>query len=533
LAASNIAGKIGSGSDAMNLISILSRAVDRHGERSAVACCGVDFSYAEFGWRVAGLAAALQKLGVGPGAPLAMLHRNCHRYLEAYFAAAALEAMFVPLNYRLGDAELAAILTDSEAGCLIAEARFLGRAQGALAELPPAARPRLIRAGGAKSDYESLIAAAEKAALPEPATAAERAAQLYYTSGSTGAPKGVILTHGNVASHSRAAIEELALSGRDTWLHAAPLFHLADAWATWAITWVGGRHVMLPDFEPELVFRAIAAEKVTVTNLVPTMLVGLVHHPDANAAALRSMRLILSGGAPMSLELLREVEALFPCEYVQTYGLTETSPYLTLSLLSDELRRLPPDDQRRYRAMTGRAMRDVELRVVDAEGEPVPMDGETVGEIVARGPTVSPGYFKRPEETEAAFRGGWLHTGDLATIDAEGYVLIVDRLKDVINSGGEKIHSIEVENALLSSAAVKEAAAIAVPDAKWGEAVLAVVVPKAERSCGEEEIIAHCRERLASFKVPRRVLFLDALPRTGSGKIDKRALREPYWGEGK
>ncbi len=514
----------------MHLAAILAEAARLHGERIALRCCGKTFSYAEFAERVGRLTRLLAGRGVGERAPLAMLSRNCHRYLEAYFAAAAAGAVFVPLNHRLSDVELTGILKDAGAGCLIVEDRFAARAEMALAALPASGRPELIVADHHDNcELERLMTAQVGGALTAPEFEADRPAQLYYTSGSTGAPKGVILTHGNVSAHARAAIAELSLTERDTWLHAAPLFHLADAWATWAITWVGGTHVMLPDFEPALAFGSIAEEAVTITNLVPTMLADLVHHPAADSAELASMRMILSGGAPMALDLLRKVEALFPCDYVQTYGLTETSPYLTFSLLSEKLKKLSPEAQQHYRAKTGRPMRGVEVKVVDAKGERVPADGESIGEIVARGPTVTPGYLGRPEETEAALRDGWLHTGDLATVDSEGYLLIVDRLRDVINSGGEKIHSIEVERALYAHSAVKEAAVIAVPDAKWGEAVLAVVVFKENQACAEPEIVAHCRDHLASFKVPKRVVFLDRLPRTGSEKIDKRTLREPYW----
>jgi len=236
----------------------------------------------------------------------------------------------------------------------------------------------------------------------------------------------------------------------------------------------------------------------------------------------------------MALELLKKVEALFPCEYVQTYGLTETSPYLTLSLLTDKLRSLSPAEQQRYRATTGRPMLGVELRVVDETGVPVPWDGKTVGEIVVRGPTISPGYFRQSAATAAAHRDGWLHTGDLARVDPEGYLTIVDRLKDVINSGGELVYSTEVEHALFSHPDVQEAAVVALPDPRLGETVHAEVVLKEDHSCTREDLLAHCREQLARFKVPRSLAIRESLPRTGSGKVDKKAIREPFWrGENK
>ena len=226
------------------------------------------------------------------------------------------------------------------------------------------------------------------------------------------------------------------------------MFHLADAWATWAITWVGGRHVMVGAFDPAAVFKTMAERKVTVTNLVPTMLNDLVNHPDSRDIRVTAFRLVMSGGAPISPQLVQRVIDTFRCEYVQTYGLTETSPYLTFSLLNEHLRHLPPDDQMRYRSMTGRPALGVELRLVDEEGNDVPADGCTVGEIIARGDRITPGYWRLPDATAEAFRDGWFHTGDLATVEGEGYFNIVDRKKEVILTGGELVYSTEVENAL-------------------------------------------------------------------------------------
>lgn len=513
-----------------NLAAILDRAAGRWGSRTAVVCGGRSFTYAEFAGRTGRLARCLKAEGVVGGSTLAMIHRNCHLVLEAYYAAAALGALFVPLNVRLSDREIASILADCEAPVLIAEARFLEVTLRAVELLAPDRRPRVIAAGGtADANLEELLEAALETDPLRPTGGGNDPAQLYYTSGSTGTPKGVILTHRNVAAHARAAANELELSSADVWLHAAPLFHLADAWAAWAVTLTGGHHVLMPEFDAAAAFDSIARNGVTITNLIPTMLNRLVHHEGADRAALSSMRRILSGGAPMALELLKKIEALFPCEYVQTYGLTETSPYLTLSLLTERLRALPAEEQQRYRATTGRPMRGVEVRVVDEEGRDVPRDGRTVGEIVARGPTVTPGYFRRPGETAAAFRDGWFHTGDLAHVEKEGYLTIVDRIKDVINTGGEIVYSTEVENALFAHPEVREAAVVAVPDDRWGEAIHAVVALEPGAGADGGALTAFCRERLAGFKVPRGIEFVAELPKTGSGKIDKKSLREPYW----
>lgn len=513
----------------MNLATILQRAARLHGTRCAVACCGHSFTYAELLARAEQLAGVLREEGAGPDAPAAIMHRNCHRYIEAYFAAALLGAVLVPLNNRLSAGELAAILGHSEAKVVLAEPDFISRAAEAAAALPEALRPVLLSHGAGRSGTEGRMEAFRGKPLVAALSRPDDAAQLYYTSGTTGDPKGVILTHGNVASHAMAAIAELGLSETDVWLHAAPLFHLADAWATWAITWVGGRHVIVKEFDPAVVFDVIASEGVTITNLIPAMLVKMVHHEGAVSGKLKSLRRILSGGAPMALELLKRIEKLFPCEYVQTYGLTETSPYLTFSLLKKELGSLPAGERQRFRATTGRPMIGVDLRVKDGKGRDIPWDNEAVGEIVVRGPTVTPGYHKNPAETNRAFRDGWFHTGDLACVGPEGYLTIVDRIKDVINTGGEQVYSTEVEQALYGHPQVREAAVIAVPHDLWGETIKAVVVLQQDAACTSRELAEFCGEKLASFKVPTSIDFRETLPRTGSGKIDKKALREPWW----
>jgi acyl-CoA synthetase (AMP-forming)/AMP-acid ligase II len=307
------------------------------------------------------------------------------------------------------------------------------------------------------------------------------------------------------------------------------MFHLADAWATFAVSFAGGRHSFLPRFSGGAAFDRIHRDGVTVTNMVPTMLNVMLHEDEASRRDLSSMRLLLSGGAPIAPELVQRLEALFGCTYAQTYGLTETSPYLTVSLPTPEVLELSEEEQARARARTGRPFGEIELKLVDDQGLDVPSDDESVGEILARGPWVFSGYWERPDETAAAFSDGWFRTGDLATRDAYGSFRIVDRKKDVILSGGETVYSTEVENALYTHQLVREAAVFGVPDEHWGEVVAAAVVRVpggTGRQLELEELIAHCRLFLAGYKVPRRIAFLEALPKTGSGKIQKRVLRE-------
>lgn len=531
-----------------SLWSLLVRAQDLFPSYPALAEPGSEASYAELYRAARSLAQFLTAGGVGRGERVAYLGVNSGAYLVSYFAAAGAGTVLVPLNHRLAPPELAAILVDAEARWVIADGeqeRALAATAVAGARLERVIWTNVAPTGGgatapagplgaATTTWEEATAGStrdggEGAGATLAPGGGDEVAQLYYTSGTTGRPKGVMLTHRNVWSHALGAIAELGLGPKDRWGHIAPLFHLADAWATFAITWVGGCHVIVPRFSPEAAFDALARERVTVTNLVPSMLNLMAKHPEATRWDLSAMRLLLSGGAPIAPSLVGALVALFGCEYVQTYGMTETSPYLTLSLPKPHLRGGPPEAELRVRARTGRPFATVELRVVDEAGQTVPRDDRTVGEIQVRGESVTPGYWNRPEETAAAFTTeGWLCTGDLAVWDAEGYVDIVDRKKDMILTGGENVYSTEVEHVLAAHEAVLEVAVVGVPDARWGEAVLAAVVLRPGREASPEVLMAFCRERLAGYKTPKRVELLPELPRTGSGKIRKAALRERF-----
>jgi fatty-acyl-CoA synthase len=476
------------------------------------------FTYTQALCRARGLARFLASRGLRQGDRVSILDDNSHVFFEAYFAAAGLGAILNPLNTRLAAREIAAILEDAGSRFLIAGERFADLAKAVL----KAPLEGVLYTG---EPYERAIGSCGGDFDPAP-VAEDDVAQLYYTSGTTGRPKGVMLTHKNVCLHARAAIEELGLTGSDVWGHIAPMFHLADAWATFAVTQVGGRHVMVRRFDPEDVLRAIERERVTLSNLIPTMLNLMTKHERVVDFDCSSLRVLLSGGAPIAPEVVRATMQTFGCDYIQTYGMTETSPYLTVSILKEHLRQLPPDEQLAFKAKTGRPFKSVELKVVDEEGAEVAADGKQAGEIWVRGDTVTPGYWNNPEETRKAFTGGWLRTGDLAVVDSEGYVNIVDRKKDMIVTGGENVYSIEVENVLYLHPAVLEAAVFGVPDDKWGEAVRAAVVLRPGHSASREEIIAFCRENLAAYKAPRKVEFLGQLPRTGSGKIYKKKLRD-------
>lgn len=518
----------------MNVWMTLQKAVSLYPAKIGVVDGAEKFTYAQVGQRVRSLGLFLRRNGIRPCDRIAILEINSHRFLEAYYASAGIGAILTPLNFRLSAKELAYILRDSQARWLLANARFAHLVEATLREDNPLegiiwieSSPELP-GGILQLQYEEALLAEPGQFLPEP-TSGDQVAHLYYTSGTTGKPKGVILTHRNVCVHALGTIAELHLTDRDVWAHVAAMFHLADAWATFAITWVGGRHVMVPEFEPEMVLATMERERVTITNLIPTMLNLMVKHPRAGDHDYSSLRVILSGGAPIAPEVVRKIVQVFGCDYIQTYGMTETSPYLTLSILKEHLRELPSEEQLRFKAKTGRPFIAVDLQVVDEEGKAVAADEKSVGEIWVRGQTVTPGYWNLPEETQKAFHQGWLKTGDLAVVDSEGYVNIVDRKKDMILTGGENVYSTEVENVLYMHPKVLEAAVFGVPDEKWGEAVKAAVVLKSGESANPDEIISFCKERLAHYKCPKSVDFLPELPKTGSGKIAKKALRDPYW----
>ncbi len=505
-------------------------------QKSAIVCGNRRWTYGEFFHRLSAFSFyLLTARGIKKGDRVAILHPNCHYYLESYYAIAMIGAIAVPLNYRLSAAELTFILNDAGARILIADPRFAGIVAQIRDNI--STLEKIIWTGkttdglpglGSDESYEKIASRPDEASIDIDLEEND-IAQIYYTSGTTGRPKGVILTHKNVATHALGTIAELQLTDRDVWLHGAPMFHLADAWASWAITWVGGTHVMIGDFDPPAVLSAIEQQRVTLTNLIPTMLNMLINYPHVKDYNFGSLRVLLSGGAPIAPEVVRRIVETFGCDYIQTYGMTETCPYLTFSILKQHLRTLPPEEQLRFKSKTGREFIAVELKVVTDEGHEIKKDEKEVGEIIVRGDIVTPGYWKLPEETAKALKDGWLYTGDMAVIDNEGYLTIVDRKKDMIVTGGENVYSTEVENTLYQHPAVFECAVVGIPDEKWGEAVHAVVVLKPGMNATEQELIHFCKERIARYKSPKSIEFMAELPKTGSGKIEKKKLRGKYW----
>ncbi|MGH9641184.1 MAG: long-chain-fatty-acid--CoA ligase, partial [Terriglobales bacterium] len=522
---------------AMNIpltpIRFLRYAEQQYPRRTAAVCGNKRFTYAEFGERVGKLAGALRAAGVQPGGRVAFLSANCHRLLEAYYGVLEAGAILLPLNIRLAAEELAYILNDAGARVLFLQRQFL--------ELVDSFRPQLssveafyILDGGteedwvAKQNYEELIAEAKPQRREIMDVDENAVAELFYTSGTSAEPKGVMLTHRNIYLHALNASMALHTDNDSVELHTIPLFH-ANGWGVaHFLTLLGGKHVMAQRFSSVEVFRLIQEERVNYCSLVPAMATVLVNCPERPKYDLSSLRRITLGGAASSPTLVREVEEKLHCTCFSGYGLTETSPVLSISPMKAGVT-WEPEQRFAGQAMTGYAIPGAELRVVDSHDQDVPRDGRTIGEIIARTDGVMEGYWQQPKASAEALRGGWFHTGDMATWNEDGYILIVDRKKDIIVSGGENVSSLEVEKALLSHAAVLEAAVIPVPDQKWGEVPKALVVLKPNAQVEEIELIEHCRSCLAHYKCPRSIEFMASLPRTGTGKVLKRDLRKKYW----
>ena len=519
----------------MDIWMTLRKAIELYPHKIAVVDGERSFTYMQIQLRATALARFFQARGLQPEDRISIVEVNSAPFLETYYAAAGMGAILSPVNYRLSAREMVFILADAGSRWLVAGARFASVVQEVLKQ--KTALKGVIWIDGIPSSvsadlpfysYEDIVNEPGEDFKPEP-VAEHQVAHLYYTSGTTGRPKGVMLTHKNVCLHALGTIAELKLTDADIWGHVAPMFHLADAWATFAVTWMGGRHVMIDQFEAKTVMATIQREAITLSNLIPTMLNLMIKHPSIGEFDFSSLRVILSGGAPIAPEVVKRIRQALGCDYIQTYGMTETSPYLTFSILKHHLQDLPAEEQLRYKSKTGRPFIGIDLKVVDENAVPVAPDEKQVGEIWVRGDTVTPGYWNLPEQTSKAFTDGWLRTGDLAVIDREGYVNIVDRKKDMIVTGGENVYSTEVENVLYMHPKVLEAAVFGVPDEKWGEAIAAAVVLKQKESATEKEIIDFCKQHQASYKAPKSIQFIAELPKTGSGKIFKKALRDPYW----
>jgi len=500
--------------------------------KTAVVCQDRRFTYAEFGDRVGRLAGALRGAGLKAGDRVAFLSLNCHRLLEAYFGVLEAGGILLPLNFRLAAPELTYILNDSGATVLFLEQEFVGLLDSFRQDL------RTVRSfhqlGGTPqaawlSDrtYEQMLASATPYRGELMAFDENSVAEIFYTSGTSAKPKGVMLTHRNVYLHAMNLAVYHHTRYEDVLMHTIPLFH-ANGWgAAHTITSVGGTHVMLPRFVPEEIFRLVETERVSALSLVPIMTTALVNSPVRAKYDLSSVQWCVIGGAASSSTLIREVETTMGFKCFSGYGLTECAPSLAAAELKPDMQ-CTAEERYVLQSMTGYAYPGCELRVVDAEDKDVAHDGLTMGEIIARSDGVMAGYWQQPEATAEALWGGWFHTGDMAVITENGCIRIVDRKKDIIVSGGENISSLDVEKVLLAHPEVYEAAVIPVADSKWGEVPKAVVVAKPGCKLREAELIEFCRSRLAHYKCPQSIEFCESLPKTATGKVLKRELRTKY-----
>jgi long-chain acyl-CoA synthetase len=509
---------------------ILSRAVESFPDRPALIDGDVRLTYRALGERVNRLANALCGMGLERGDRVAILDWNSHRYAEAYYACAVAGLTFLPLNSRLAAPELEYIFNDSDARAVLLSAPFLDVFEDVRSKAPSlefSIGMGLDNPPAGFHDYEAMLAAASPEAEPAD-TAIDDIIQIYYTSGTTGDPKGVCLTNGNVFWCGVDCTTTMDFRLGCVWLHSAPMFHLADALAFWAVPMVGGAQVCV-HFQPDRVLELIEKERVTITSLPATLIALIANHSDTSKYDLSSLTQIMYGGSPTPLGVLQKAEKMFPSDmFMHSYGITETTGIACCLQPADHDLTLGPDGIHRA-ASCGVPSPLIDRRVVDENDNDVAV-GE-IGEVLFGGPKIMKEYWRKPEITAETLRGGWYHTGDIGYIDETGHLYLVDRKKDMIISGAENVYSVEVENVLSTHPAVMEVAVIGIPHEVWGEQVHAVVVRRDDHAdTTEADILDYCRGRIAGYKIPKSLSFVDGpLPTTGPGKVAKRRLRAPFW----
>jgi fatty-acyl-CoA synthase len=517
-------------------VNFIRRSAAVYPDKAAVVNGEQRFTYRQFYQRVNRLASALRRIGVRPGDKVAFISPNIPPLLEAHFAVPMIGAALVAVNIRLSAQEVAFILNHSEAAVCFVDNEFSDRVLPVIEDLNGIHTFVNICDASADcplggADYESFLETGSPEELPLGVSDEREVITINYTSGTTGQPKGVMYHHRGAYLNGLADCMEMGLRNDSVYLWTLPMFHCNGWCFPWAVTAVGATHICLRKVDPEEIIRLFEKEGVSHMCAAPIVLIGIANHPASADIALKRPLEIAVGGAPPSPTIISQMERM-GAKVHHVYGLTEVYGPYTICAWQSDWDCLPPNEQAAIRSRQGVAYTVSQfLDVVNPDTmEPVPRDGKTIGEVVMRGNIVMLGYYKEPEATEKAFRGGWFHSGDLAVMHPDNYIQIMDRKKDIIISGGENISTVEVENTLYRHPDILEAAVVGTPDEKWGEVPKAFITPKAGASPSPEEIIAFCKENLARFKSPKYVEFCE-LPKTATGKIQKFVLREREWAD--
>ncbi len=514
----------------MNTTGFLTIATAIVPDRSAMVFEGKRISYAELEVRVNRLSNALADLGVGAGDRIAMLQVNCNQYIEAYFAAARLDAVYVPLNFRTRADELTHMLNDAAPKVIFAGERYVNLVKECAENVDSLEYfVTLEDAVEGWLSYESLIESGDEyERVPEGDD--DDLTMILFTSGTTSFPKGVMLSHDSFSSYILATVTPADPEEETSNILTVPLYHIAGVQSVMAAIFAGRTLIIQRQFEAKQWMEMVERERVNRAMMVPTMLKMLMDHPDFHKHDLSSLEVITYGAAPMPLPVIRQAIREFPgMSFINAFGQTETAATITMLPPEDHVLEGDEDEVERklkHLSSIGKPLEDVEVRIFDEDGHPVTL-GET-GEIAARGARLMKGYWNQEDATAETIRDGWLFTGDLGYQDEDGYIYLAGRARDFIKRGGEMVSPEEVEQVLQSHDAVEEAAIIGVPDLDWGERVRAIVVLKDGEQASEEDISEYCRQRLASFKKPESVVFCNELPRNPMGKILKRILKEEY-----
>jgi fatty-acyl-CoA synthase len=512
---------------ALTPLEFARRARRLYADREAVVDGDLRMTYGQFFDRCDRWSHVLQtQMGIGHGDRVAYIAPNTHAQLESFYAVPQLGAVLVPINFRLTPDDFAYIIGHSGARVVCVHSDYLEAVDGIRDQIPNV--EHFVALEGSREgwlEYEPALAAASPDFL-KPTIDERDLLSINYTSGTTSRPKGVMITHRNAYMNVVGTLVHVSMTPGDTYLWTLPMFH-ANGWTfVWIVTAVGARHICLRRVEPKAIFELVNREQVSMLCAAPTVLIGIASAPAELRQGVRRGVRVLTAGAPPAAATIGRIEGDFGWEVIHVYGLTETAPFITICESRPEHRALSPEDLATLKARQGvELVTSGELSVFDDDGNEVPWDGETRGEIVVRGNVVMQGYYNDPEATAKVMEGGWFHTGDGAVIHPDGYVEVRDRIKDVIISGGENISSVEVEGVLLRHPAVQEAAVIGKPDEKWGEAPHAFVILKPGTSATEDELRQFTRDRLAHFKAPHTVTFVSELPKTATGKIQKFVLR--------